>query len=139
MENKDYDNAISIFKRMTDKYDDADSYYQLGTLFYDKGKYSNAMQAFKNALQFSQPYSELYFDIQHNIGLCNYEMKHYDEAIERFKAVLAIKDNDAESLYNLALLYIRKGDRTEASKIIKRLENLNKEFANKLNDEYRLI
>jgi Tfp pilus assembly protein PilF len=80
----------------------------------------------------------LYFDAQHNIGLCNYERKSYAEAIERFKAILAIKENDEESLYNLALSYIRKGDGTEASKIIKRLESLNKEFANKLKDEYKL-
>ncbi|MGA9109769.1 MAG: tetratricopeptide repeat protein [Smithella sp.] len=74
-----------------------------------------------------QNYSYLYY-----LGNAYEDIGEYGKAVETYLKVLSIKPDDKDTLYDLAELLIISGYRSDAEKIITKLNPLDKGRASKL-------
>lgn len=139
LESKDYDDAIDVFRYIIAEFGDREAYYSLGVSLYEKGDYPEALKLFKKYINRTIPHSQLYYDAYHYAGLCYFEMGLYAQAINSFKIVLLHGEDDAEVQYNLALAYIKNGDKDQALKIYQRLEQHDTVLADSLRNELQQI
>ena len=86
---------------------------------------------YKEAILYYQNYLKKSFNVyvMNNYGACLIELGRFDEAIDILNRALNIK-NDPEIKFNLALAYIKKGDKKKACLIVKSLRMKN-EFLRK--------
>ena len=80
----------------------------------------------EEAILYYQNYLKKSFNVyvMNNYGACLIELGRFDEAIEILSRALNIK-NDPEIKFNLALAYIKKGDKKKACLIVKNLRMKN--------------
>ncbi|RLG11522.1 hypothetical protein DRN73_05165 [Candidatus Pacearchaeota archaeon] len=81
----------------------------------------------EKAIFYYQNYLKKSFNVyvMNNYGACLIELGRFDEAIDILNKALNIK-NDPEIKFNLALAYIKKGEKEKACAIVKSLEIENK-------------
>ncbi len=87
---------------------------------------------------FAQQYQPLAIK-KHNEGVCFYNKKQYDNAIECFLEAVSADSSFIDSYYNLAVLYEYKGELPKALvayKKILELDNYNQEAAYKIAEIY---
>lgn len=73
----------------------------LGYAYGLKGRYREAVQEYRNALQYAPLDKDIYF----NLGYLLTKQKKYKEAIEAYEQSLKIDPQDREVYYNLAVIY----------------------------------
>jgi len=139
LDSKDYDGAINIFRYIISEFGEREAYYSLGVSLYEKEDYPEALKVFKKYINRTIPHSHLYYDAYHYAGLCYFEIGQYDQAVNSFKIVLLHGEDDAEVQYNLALAYIKNGDKDQALKIYQRLEQHDTVLADSLRNELQQI
>lgn len=71
--------------------------FERGNVLYQKGNYTEAINAYQSVLDTKQQSAELYF----NIGNCYYKMNQVAPAIYNYEKALVLNPNDTEILNNL--------------------------------------
>ena len=129
-ENKNnYDKAFEYYeKAISEDSTYTDAYVGLGDVYYEKGQYDLEVSNFEKAVELDpQNYSYLYY-----LGNAYEDIGEYGKAVETYLKVLSIKPDDKDTLYDLAELLIISGYRSDAEKIITKLNPLDKGRASKL-------
>ena len=83
------------------------SYYNMAKLNSSKKEYDSSLTNYKKAIQLADGfYPEAYL----NMGLVYKKKNNFDAAIESYKIALKQNEYYHEANYNLALLFLKKGD-----------------------------
>jgi len=100
---RDYEEALSYFEEVVKKNPrNADAYFYIGVCNGKLGRYTEAAEAFKQAIR---DYAEA-----HNyLGVAYAELGRYKEAVEAFKQAIHIEPDDANAHYNLGVTYVELG------------------------------
>lgn len=99
-----------------------DLHFSAGIMYSHAKKYSEAIASYEKALQFNYkgPLETLYL----NIGTNYARLGKYDESIPYLNKSLEINPTKLDAYQNLSLVYLRKGDRTNARKTAEKLKEL---------------
>jgi tetratricopeptide (TPR) repeat protein len=81
----------------------AQRHFRTATELKDQGKYSEALQEYRKALEVEPEYPEAL----NNIGFIYFQLKSYDLAAQTYERALALNPDDEDLLFNLAVAYIR--------------------------------
>ena len=102
-----YDEAQIAFQEATfQKPDNPIAHYNLGTVLYRKGKFSEAVQAFRESLAKHSGNTEKAPDqahIYYNLGNAQFKAGDLRRAIEAYKHSLRLNPQDTDTQHNLAL------------------------------------
>ncbi len=107
------DQAAALFQQViATKPDNADAYYNLGTLRLSQNDPAQARQYLEQALRLKPDYAEAW----NNLGMIAAQSGNADEAIRDFQKSLAQRPNYVTALLNLGNLYRRQRDFENAQK-----------------------
>ncbi|QPJ62318.1 MAG: tetratricopeptide repeat protein [Candidatus Nitronauta litoralis] len=86
----------------------AEAYYYLGASLNKVGKFGEAIEAFKKALEINPDYSQVYMDL----GIAHHNRKNYSEALSSFNKVIYADPGNGAALFfqGLALQGLKKVD-----------------------------
>lgn len=84
----------------------------LGTTFRTQGRLSKAIEQYEHAIDLDKNFAQAYM----NIGITNYYMRKYDDAISYLNKAIAININHPESFFFLASSYELANNRSLALK-----------------------
>lgn len=102
-------------------------YALLGQAHNFAGEYKDAVEMFSK-VQKNMRFSHI-ITAYNGIAFAYYRLGNYDAAVSFYKRALELERNSA-TLYNFALVYIQKGDRTVAIKYLKEALDANPNFLN---------
>ena len=86
-ERKEFDEALAIFKKLTEKIDSfADVWNMMGQIHHDRGDFRGAIECFEKALAVNPRYTE----VQFNLAVAYSEIGQYDKAEELYERVRGI-------------------------------------------------
>ncbi len=93
--------------------------YNLGYAYYNEGKYDDAVDSLKRALEMRREDTEAHAKVDaaaaQILGIVFYNFKNNDdEAIKYFKKTSELKPGDGDNYYYMGLAYLRKGDQKSA-------------------------
>ncbi len=94
---------------------DKDKYYRRGLTFFDESQYSEAIEAFKNAINIDSEFKEAHF----YLGVIYIKQKRHAEAIKAFEKAIRIDSEFKEAYYNLSLVHLERNDRAKAREAAK--------------------
>ena len=89
--------GLDALQTLENKNHEANYYYNLGNTYRRQGKYDQAIEAYKKAIEISPDDHIAYY----NLGNAYDEQDKYEEAIEAYNKAIEIMSNDAESYINL--------------------------------------
>ena len=104
--------AVSFQQVIATKPNDADAYYNLGTLRLGQNDFAQARQYLEQTLQLKPKYPEAW----NNLGMIAAQLGHPDEAIRDFQKSLAQRPQYVTALLNLGNVYRRERDFESAMK-----------------------
>lgn len=104
--------AVSFQQVIATKPDDADAYYNLGTLRLGQNDLAQARQYLEQTLRLKPNYPEAW----NNLGMIAAKLDHPDEAIQNFQKSLAQRPQYVTALLNLGNVYRRQRDFGNAQK-----------------------
>ena len=93
---------------------DAKLDYNQGIDFYKLGMYERSIESFRKAINTYPDYIDAYY----NLGTVLEYLRNYSEAIVAYRQLYTRNPHDYEVIYKLANLYIKLGDKQNASKYI---------------------
>jgi tetratricopeptide (TPR) repeat protein len=126
MEN--YDSALVYYEKASRLKKDGKVYYRLGWCYNDKERYSDAVQALKQAIEIDSSLVKA----QTELGYAYYKLKLYEDALAQFSPVM-IRDPKSElSRYYAGLCYNQRGEKENLKKMIDELTGLNSKYAETL-------
>lgn len=106
--------------------DDAELYYWMGLIYFQRNKPYDAMESFKKSLEIDPQYVESSMAL----GMVCLELQRWDEAIAQYKIAA---DNDYfkrpwEAYSNMGWAYLQKGEYDQAEQSLKQAVKLNANF-----------
>jgi tetratricopeptide (TPR) repeat protein len=111
------DQAAQSFQQViATRPDDADAYYNLGTLYLRRSSLQEAQQYLEQTLKLRPNYPEAW----NNLGMIAAQRGDSDEAIRNFQQSLQLRPSYATALLNLGNVYRRQGNFDEAETLLKR-------------------
>jgi Flp pilus assembly protein TadD/peroxiredoxin len=99
--------------------EDADAFYNLGTLYLRRNLPEEAKQNLEQALKLRPNYAEAW----NNLGMIAAQQGNNEEAIRNFRRSLDLRPSYGTALLNLGNLYRRQGDSAATEEFLKRAEN----------------
>jgi Tfp pilus assembly protein PilF len=147
-----------------DPYNAADAYYALGLTYRDWGRPDEEIQAYKQAIRLKPDYTSAYERLgarylrskkyaeaieifkqvsvlkpgdagaPNNMGEALQEMGKLNEALEAFKQAIRLKPDFGKAYFNLGKCYLALGNREAAIEQYNILQNLDQDWAEKLNE-----
>ena len=106
--------AAESFKQVIEeKPEDAEAYYNLGTVYLRSNSLPEARQYLEQAVKLRQNYPEAW----NNLGMIAAQQGDDETAIARFQHSLQLRPSYATALLNLGNVYRRKGNLEEAQKM----------------------
>ena len=124
-----FDTAIVCFKKaieLNNKY--AAAYMGLAIVYYEKGEYELELQNNYLAAQADTSNAEAFY----YLGTAYEDIGQFDNAIIAYKKSLSINPKEKDTLHDLSLIYLAKGDKKSASSYISQLKQLDRGWAFKL-------
>jgi tetratricopeptide (TPR) repeat protein len=107
--------ATESFKQViANRPDDAEAYYNLGTLYLRRNSPADAQNYLQQALKLRPNYPEAW----NNLGMLAAQQGQADQAIDNFKKSLALRPNYAVALVNLGNVYRRQKSFADAEKAL---------------------
>ena len=106
----------SFLQVVATKPDNADGYYNLGTLSLKRNDFEQAHTYLEKALALRPDYPEAW----NNLGMMAAQQGHAEDAIQAFKKSLTFRPSYATALLNLGNLYRRQKDYAEAQECLQR-------------------
>jgi tetratricopeptide (TPR) repeat protein len=146
-----------------DPYNAADAYYALGLVYRDWGKTDDEIQAYKQAIRLRPDYASAYerlgsryvkskkysdavevfkqlsslrpgdANAPNNMGEAYLELGRKDEAVAAFRHAIQLKPDFGRAYYNLGKCLLAMGNRDAALEQYNILQNLDQDWAEKLN------
>jgi tetratricopeptide (TPR) repeat protein len=146
-----------------DPYNAADAYYALGLVYRDWRRFEDEIQAYKQAIRLKPDYTSAYerlgarylqtkkyseaieifrelsslkpgdANAPNSIGEAYLELGRLSEALEAFRQAIRLKPDFGRAYYNLGKCYIAMGNRDAALEQYNILQNLDQDWAEKLN------
>ena len=113
------DEALPVFRALADE-NDAEGWYNLGTILARRAAYADAVDAFRRALALDPTMGPA----RHNLGVALVRAGRIDEAIVVLRACVAAEPDSEGAIYTLGVALLTSGDRQGASECIRRLEAL---------------
>ncbi|MFZ1156687.1 MAG: tetratricopeptide repeat protein, partial [Candidatus Sulfotelmatobacter sp.] len=111
------DQAAQSFQQViATRPDDADAYYNLGTLYLRRNSLQEAQQYLDQTVKLRPNYPEAW----NNLGMIAAQRGNTDEAIRNFRQSLQLRPSYATALLNLGNVYRRQGNLDEAETLLKR-------------------
>ena len=98
---------------------DADAFYNLGTLYLRRNAPEDAKQNLEQALKLRPNYPEAW----NNLGMLAAQQGNNEEAIHNFERSLELRPSYFTALLNLGNVYRRQGNLTDAERLLKRAED----------------
>ena len=124
-----YDEAISQYNAAINADpENVSSYIGLGNSYYKKGMNAEAIKALEKAVEI-KPY---WADCRCNLGAAYSLASLHDKAVEEFIQAININPNYAAAHYGLGIAYISAGNLEKAADQIEILNELDSNFAKKL-------
>ena len=114
--NNDYRDEITLWRKTIKTSPSSRAFNNLGTAYWNKKYYSDAIISWKNAIKLDNYNAEAIS----NLGAVSYDLKFYDEAIEYFKKAIEIEPWNYIVISNLGAAYSIKGDYKNAIEIHKK-------------------
>ena len=100
IEKEDYVEAINLYKEMMFYYPtDEEAFFNLGKLYIHLKLYKEGLNIFKRALDEVNKINYIFYL---NKGICEFNLRKYEESIESFNKGLFLEQNDVD-------LYLNKG------------------------------
>lgn len=110
-------------------FDRDEAYYNLGTAFFNLGRYKEAVTAFKELIELEPDNADAYF----NIGVLYDKMNLAPEAvIEAYQAALSLNPHYTEAYFNMGVMHMRRGNVESALKQQRILKTLDPKLASDL-------
>jgi Flp pilus assembly protein TadD/peroxiredoxin len=111
------DQAAASFKQViAAKPEDAEAYYNLGTLYLRRNSLQDARQYLEQTVKLRPNYPEAW----NNLGMVAAQQGQVDEAVRNFQESLRLRPSYATALVNLGNIYRRQGMLDEAEKLLSR-------------------
>lgn len=88
----------------------ADSYNKKGISLYNRGKYTEAIEEFKKALELNPKHYDAHF----HLGIVYYAKGMIDESITELKKAIDAAPDEPKAHYNIAFAYVAKENIEEA-------------------------
>jgi len=126
---KRYDEAIGAFRQalaVKPGYDLAVNY--IGVSYSQQKKYKEAIDAFRQYVAIVPESADGWF----NIGIHYMLLKDFRGALDPLRRAVQIRPDYAVAQFNLAVVYLNLGDRGTAGEILRTLNSLDPELANRL-------
>ena len=99
---KKYNDAEVKFKKGLEKDPKMfEGHFNLGDTYYKEGRYDEALQAYKNSLEFTKD-KENQAKVYHNIGNALLKSKKYKESVGAYANSLKLNPKDNDTKYNLS-------------------------------------
>lgn len=147
-----------------DPYNAADAYYAMGLVYRDWGRGDDEIQAYKQAIRLRPDYTSAYERLgsryvrskkygeavevfkqlstlkpgdataPNSIGEAYFEMGKMNEALESFRQAIRLKPDFGRAYYNLGKCMLAMGNRDAALEQYNILQNLDQDWAEKLNN-----
>jgi tetratricopeptide (TPR) repeat protein len=95
----------------------AAAYVNLASDYFSTGNYELEVKNYLKATKLDPSNSNAYF----LLGTAYEDVSQYDEAVEAFKTALRLEPNDKDFIYELALVYLARGDKEDARLLINNL------------------
>ena len=131
-EAKQLNEAIEEFKQVLALTIDPDlkifSCYNMGNVYFDLGKYAEAIESYKAAIEIDPTLSKPH----NNLGLAYAATSKINEAAAEFAEAVRLKPDYAEAHYNLGVAYLQLGKKKDAQNEQQMLMKLKSELAAKL-------
>jgi len=111
--------AVNAFKKAADDATyrtPSNAYNNLGSIYFKKGDYQNAVKSYNKALELFPSFSLCY----RNLGLVYEKTGKDDEAVKAYKQAISFSPDYAVAHFYLGKLYHRLNKRAEASKELKK-------------------
>jgi tetratricopeptide (TPR) repeat protein len=119
-----YETAIEFYQKgIALRPDERQANIVLANAYFDSKKFAEAGKYYAKALELDPNDVNARTDL--GTTFVEQQPPDLDRAVEEFKAALEIDPNREATLYNLGVVYFRKGDTENAKEILKRLEAIN--------------
>jgi len=115
---RQYDKAIGYLQKaisLDTKF--AEAYLELGNVYYAQGAYDKELQAYRQAFAYA-PHS---LQVSYSLATAYEDLQMYDQAIAQHLKTLEIKPDFKDSLYQLCILYIGRGEPAKAREFAAKL------------------
>src|SRR6188474_2529264 len=146
-----------------DPYNAADAYYALGLVYRDWGKADEEIQAYKQAIKLKPDYTSAYERLgnryfrskkyaeavevfkqlsslrpadasaNNNLGEAYLELSKFTEALDNFRQAIRLKPDYGRAYFNMGKCFLAMGNRDAALEQYTILQNLDTDWAEKLN------
>jgi arabinofuranosyltransferase len=113
------DEALPVFRALADE-NDAEGWYNLGTILARRAAYADAVEAFRRALTVDPSLSPA----RHDLGLALVRAGRLDEAIVVLREAVAAEPDSESAIYSLGLALVTANDRRGAAECVRQLEAL---------------
>ena len=121
---KGFDKAAEFYNRAHQiKPDDYDLIVKLGNTYFDARQFETAAKWYEQALAKKADDTNVRTDF--GITFVERAAPDYDRAVKEFQTSLQNNPKHEPTLYNLGAAYFKKGEATEANKILMQLETIN--------------
>ncbi|HKN33662.1 MAG TPA: FG-GAP-like repeat-containing protein [Terriglobales bacterium] len=108
--------AASFRQVIAEKPDNAEAYYNLGTLYLRQNQFQEARRYLEQTVKLRSNYPEAW----NNLGMAAAQEGQTDEAVRNFRESLRLRPDYAVALLNLGNIYRRQGTVGEAEKLLTR-------------------
>lgn len=111
------DEALPIFRALADV-NDADGWYNVGTILARRGAFGDAADAFRRALAVDSSMGPA----RHNLGLALARAGRMTEAIVELREAVRLEPDSEGAVYTLGVALLTAGDRAGAAECVRALE-----------------
>jgi tetratricopeptide (TPR) repeat protein len=97
-------------------------YYNLADICYRLGKYDEAAEACKKALELADKAAYKVQDLYYNLGNALFMLQKYEKAAKNYEKVLEIDPSNIPACENLAFTYVHMGEKDKGIKLLDHLK-----------------
>ena len=121
---EEFDQAAAKFQEsQLDQPENSNVAYNLANSHYRRGRYEEAVEAYKKALTEKTP-KNLKQKSYYNMGNAYYRMGYMDESIDSYKKALELKPGDMDSKFNLEWVRQQQEEARQAGRVGPRDKNM---------------
>jgi Flp pilus assembly protein TadD len=106
--------------------DNHDAHNNLGQIYQKQGRYAEAIEEFKKALELNPNFPAAL----NNLGMCYGKLKQYDQAEETLRSALQLNPHDVLAMNNMAVMYMETGRFEAAREFAQRAVTVEPNYAN---------
>lgn len=131
-ESKNFDKAESALKEIVGKEPkNAEAQFLLGKVYVAKKDNASAVAPLREATKLDYKSVEKL----KALGDVYFDLGRYDHAIVEYGKIPGYEPNNAEAYFNMGRTYVKLGNKIAARQQLKKLESLDKDYAEKLKSE----